>query len=338
MRKIEFICSLPSKGIIGGETIKNQNLYNYFLEKKIKFNLIDFQILKNKNLKLIFLILKSFLNFATKDIYVSKSSYSAYRYFKIAKFLNIFNKKITYFVIGGRLDKIIKEEKFDLNIYKKISKIYVETKKLKENLNSLGLYNVEVLSNFKKLKKRSFIEKEYTTPLKSIFFARITPEKGTDMIFEMLNVLNKERKKIEVDFYGPISNEYEMEFRKKILENTSVKYRGVLNGQNESVYDILEKYDIMLFPTFWEGEGFPGTIIDSCIAGLPIVASNWNFNSEIIREKETGFLFEAKNQKSFNDIIYGILKEPNQLKIMRKNCYEESDKYNIDKVLENIFK
>lgn len=333
MEKVEFICSLSTKSIRGGETIKNDILYEYLKSKK-RVRLSNFK----KNKIVIFLnILKSLIFPDTKKIILSKSAFSAYFFLWIADKINFYEKEIYYFVIGGRLDEIICEKKQNLNIYKKLKKIYVETNKLKENLEQMGLENVQVIPNFKRYSKRIFNEKEYGIPLKTIFFSRITSKKGVDMIFDMLELLNKDKERIKIDFYGPISNEYQKKFRKKILANELAEYKGILNGQDESIYEILEQYDLMLFPTFWEGEGFPGTIIDSYIASLPIVASNWKFNSEIIKDKETGFLFEAKNQNSFNDIILKILKDPNQLKIMRKNCYRESEKYNIDKVLEKIF-
>lgn len=45
-----------------------------------------------------------------------------------------------------------------------------------------------------------------------------------------------------------------------------------------------------------------GTIIDSLISSLPIVSSDWNYNSEIINS-DVGYIFESKNQEAFNDVI-----------------------------------
>ena len=146
--------------------------------------------------------------------------------------------------------------------------------------------------------------------------------------------INKEEVKIEVDFYGPIAKEYKKEFEKNISLISSAAYKGILNPE-EKIYDILSKYDFMLFPTFWEGEGFPGSIIDALISSLPIVASDWNYNKEIVNEK-VGYLFESKNQKQFEKIIFDLIKNSNQLLEKRKNCFEKSKKYHVNNVLKKF--
>lgn len=329
--------TLKLRNNIGGATIKNQNLLNYFNSKNYKIELIDTDDWRKRIGIIILRLIRMFLSPNKRKIILSTSSGGTYFFLKLNYYLNIFKKDIYYFVVGGDTPNKIENGIFDIKYYKKCKKIFIETNSMRDKVYNLGLNQTVYLPNFKKFRKRNLPEKEYTKPLKAVFFSRITLEKGVNMIFEMQKIINKDIQKIEIDFYGPISNDYEEEFKSKILETDLLKYKGILDGQDESIYQILEKYDLMLFPTFWDGEGFPGTIIDSYIAGLPIVASNWNFNSEIIKDKETGFLFEAKNQRAFNDTILRILKELEQLKIIRKNCRKESEKYNLDKVLKKIF-
>lgn len=54
--------------------------------------------------------------------------------------------------------------------------------------------------------------------------------------------------------------------------------------------EVLKNYDALLFPTYYEGEGFAGTIIDAFAAGLPVIASDWKYNSEIIKQGITGVI------------------------------------------------
>lgn len=334
MKKLEFICSLPYKNNIGGETLKNKILYEYLEESNIKFKLLDFEKYKQSKLKILFKCVVTIVNPFSNKILISKASKSSYYFLKLCYYLNFFNKDIYYMVIGGTFPRYLEEGRYHYKYYRKIKKIYVETKNIKQNLENIGFKNVEFLPNFKKFKIKDRSEKEIKVPLKVVFFSRITKEKGTEMIFEMLKNLNKENINIEVDFYGPITEEYQEEFQNKISLLPSVKYKGVLN-QEEKTYDILSTYDLMLFPTFWKGEGFPGTILDTFISSLPIVASDWNYNKEIINKK-VGYLFRSKNQKEFENIILNLLKNPEELLEKRKNCFEESKKYHVNNALKHF--
>lgn len=338
MKKIEFICSLSHGSVMGGETRKNDILYEYIKRKGYCVNLLDLEKFKNKKFILLIKIVKSLLNRESKEIYISKSSYSAYKYLKIAKYINIHKKKIYYFVIGGSLDKIIKNNNYNLAVYNICEKIYLETEGIYNNLKNMGISQVEVIPNFKKFIIRDIIKKEMTIPLKAVFISRISREKGVDMIFEMVKKINRNNIKINVDFYGPIDSEYKNKFEENIKKIKETYYKGILDLDIETSYDTLEKYNLMLFPTFWEGEGFPGVFIDSFIVGLPIVASDWNYNKEIIRDNEIGWLFEAKNQIKFEEIMKKIIDNPESIKEKSERCYEESKRYHVDKVLNHIIK
>lgn len=339
MKKIELICSLTKEGNIGGETIKNEYLYEYLKDNNINIKLLDFE--KYKKIKIILVIkcILSIINPFSRKIILSKASKSAYLYLKLYYYLNIWNKKLYYFVIGGNFHNFLLEKKFKLKYYKNLEKIYVETIKMKRKLNDdLNLKQVEYLPNFKKFDIKDRSNKQITLPLKCVFFSRIEEKKGVELIFKMLSEVNKEETKVEVDFYGPIKDDYKKVFEKKIKEYNEIKYCGILNTREERTYDILSEYDLMLFPTYWEGEGFPGTIIDAYISSLPVLASDNNFNSEIIIEGETGFIFLNKNQSSFNKKLLMLIKNQQLLYKIRKNCIKISLNYEVNKVLLKLLK
>ncbi len=324
-----FIGSINSKKI-GGEVLKNQILLN-FLQKKYQ-NLIIIDIEKYKDRKLLlFILLSYYYFFVNDDIILSKADHGAYNILRLFYFFNKFKKKkIYYFVIGGLLNTRLKNNYFEIKYYKDLFKIYVELNSMKKDLEKLNMKNVEWIPNFKKFEIK-YRKKEVKNVLKAVFFSRITEEKGTEIIFQMLQQINKEKIKIEVDFYGSIAEEYKQRFENNLSLIPSAKYKGILS-QEEKTYDLLSKYDFMLFPTFWKGEGFPGSLIDAFISSLPVVASDWNYNKEIINEK-VGYLFENKNQKQFEKIIFDLINDPKQLLEKRKNCFEEAKKYHIDNVL-----
>lgn len=339
MPKIELICSLSNIKNIGGETIKNDYLYEYLRERNFDINLLDFEKYKNNKFILLVKCIYSIINPFSKKIILSKASRSSYLYLKLYHYLNIWNKKLYYFVIGGNFHNFLLNKEFDIKYYRDIDKIYVETKKMKDILNvNLNLKQAMYLPNFKKFSIKDRSNKPINFPLECVFFSRIEEKKGVELIFNMLSEVNKEDIKVKVDFYGPIGNDYKDIFEERVKNYNEVKYYGILNPKDEKTYDILSRYDLMLFPTYWEGEGFPGVIIDAYISSLPVVASDNNFNSEIVIEKKTGFIFSNKNQNNFNQIILKLTKNREILYKMRKNCIEISEEYRIDKILVKILK
>ena len=336
MKRIEFVCSLPEvKGLLGGETLKNKYIYKYLKKNSVEFNLLDFERYKHIKILLLLKCLWSIINPSSKKILLSKASKSSYYYIRLINIFNFLKKDVYYMVVGGTFHNFLKEGMFETKYYKVLKRIYVESIKMKEELERLGLNNVEYLPNFKEFKIRGYREKEIGKPLRCVFFSRIVPEKGIEMIFEALKDINGQSREVNVDFYGPISEEYEGRFYENLEGEDAASYGGVLNIQDDKTYDTLNEYDLMLFPTYWEGEGFPGTLIDSFIAGLPVLASDWNYNTEVLDER-TGYIFKAKDQENFLNKLKDIIGNKDLLKEKSLGCLEKSRRYHVDNVLKEL--
>lgn len=82
----------------------------------------------------------------------------------------------------------------------------------------------------------------------------------------------------------------------------------------------------MLFPTYYSGEGFAGTLIDAFSAGVPVIASDWKYNAEIVNE-DVGCLFAAGKTNELKKILLDIANDPNQILIKKKLCLKEAQKF-----------
>lgn len=107
--------------------------------------------------------------------------------------------------------------------------------------------------------------------LKLINIARIAPEKN---LFYALEILQNVKSNVVFDIYGPVYNEkyFEkcLEQIKKLPSNISVNYKGYI--ENYMVSEILQSYDALFMPT--HGENFGHTIIESFLAGRPVIISD----------------------------------------------------------------
>lgn len=249
------------------------------------------------------------------------------------------NKKLWYVVVGGWLPEYLKANPKLLNYCYSIDGIFVESENMRIALLELGLKNIYYMPNFKNLTSvsKDFIDnKEYKNPLKTVMFSRVIEEKGISLAIEAVRKINEmEPGSIFLDVYGPIGNYYKDEFEILTKENHDcVCYKGTANYDQST--EILKEYSILLFPTFYDGEGFPGTIIDAFASGLPVIASDWKYNKEIINDNTTGFICKPKDLVSFMECLYKVVIDPEILREMGEQCLEEVKKYQCEKVIRDF--
>ena len=110
--------------------------------------------------------------------------------------------------------------------------------------------------------------------------------------------------KFLIDFYGKIDDSYESSFKERVDLIPNVNYQGFLNlGENEG-YDKLSTYDMMLFPTYWKGEGFAGVFIDSFVSGVPMIVSDWAHNRQFLKESETALFVPVHDVTALYEKMY----------------------------------
>ena len=262
----------------------------------------------------------------------------------IPRFIRFWNhflkRKLHYDVIGGWLPELLVSSPRLIRILSKYTGIYVETNSMKQALNKLGLNNVYVVPNCKNLEIVPVDELDvlHERPIKLCTFSRVMKEKGIEEAIHVVEELNKEYGNpiFELDIYGQIDKNQEQWFQKlKETFSNQIHYKGLVD-YNKST-SVLRQYHALLFPTFYKGEGFAGTIIDAMAAGVPVIASDWKYNNEIIKEGYNGLLFETHNEEELKNIIKDALINSNRIVLMKKNCVLSAEKYLPSVALQPIF-
>lgn len=337
-RKIYFIGAVDFNGNnIGGEKIKNQNFVRYLENKGVEKVIIDTTNWRKKLLPISLRILNLLIKKQGDKIFLSCADPGAYKFLKLSSFLNIYKKKIYYFVIGGILVDKIKNNYRSLKVYKQCTKIYVESTRMANCLRGLGLEQSEYLPNFKSFSYVPIIKEKIKKPIKLFFLSRINKSKGCSIIIRAMDKFSKVHNgELEVDFFGPVDEVYRDEFFKQINNKNYISYKGIIDLYDERNYGTLSNYDFMVFPTFHKGEGFPSAIIDSLIAGVPVIASKWRYIPEIVKNGYNGLLIKEINSDSLYDILLFITDKTNHFRFieMRKNCIKEARKYKTENVLD----
>lgn len=320
-----------NENILDGQTIKTKILYEELS------NVTDWSIVKvdtyYKKKNPVKLLVDTFkCLFTTKDIIVLLSGNGMKFYFPILDFFaHKFHTNIYHDVIGGNLDLYVSKYP-EFRSYLNSFKInWVETAGMKNKLTNLDIKNCEVIPNFKRLSIVDSEETEFSEPYHFCIFSRVMKEKGIEDAIEAIESINKDagRTVCKLDIYGRIDDGYTERFGKVIRSVTeAVQYKGMV-PYDKSVATIKDYY-ALLFPTYWDGEGFPGTIVDAFSAGLPVIATDWNCNSEIIKNKTNGLVYPNDEIKNLKDAILLSINGELNIQQMKQKCIESAKEYQPD--------
>jgi glycosyltransferase involved in cell wall biosynthesis len=269
---------------------------------------------------------------------LSASSRSVYRLVSIIQYFPFIARKCVYFVIGGFFPSAVESGKYKIKPYNKLRSIIVEGKGHKLNLLTSGCsIPVNCIPNFKAFPAQEPFLDKCDSLFRFVFVSRICPEKGVREIIEASKLLFQDGyTNFSVTFYGPIESGFVDEFNASL--NPILRYEGQLDilGSPELSYSVLRSYDTMIFPTSWIGEGFPGVIIDAFVAGLPVIASDWNMNTEIIRHNDNGIIIPSKDQLALSEAMRLLLSDRGLCRRLAYSSFSCAFHYHIDKVCPQI--
>lgn len=251
----------------------------------------------------------------------------------------LFRKPLLHSCIGGALDEHLRQSP-GMGGYLRMFRVnWVETQGLKRRLEELGANNVEVLPNFKRLSPVAIDELRAWNgePYRFCTFSRVIPEKGIGAAAETVAEINRKhgRRVATLDVYGPVDPSYSNAFERLVrTSGGAVRYRGIANPDESA--RILRDYFMLLFPTTFAGEGFPGTLIDAFCAALPVIATDWHCNGEIIEDGKTGFLYDAAESKEPRALMELAMGDPARVHQMRANCLRAAERYRANVVMRTV--
>lgn len=324
-----------------GVVLKNRFFFNY-LHAKIPIDFIDLDILKKQHPGY---ILSSGLKLLKQAILGggiiigSGGSAQSCKLIRLVRCATL-GKPIWILGLGGNMHEYILSCSSNLDIMKKAKAILAEGKKMAEVLQNAGLKQTYYVSNFKNIEFIPEKNGKIVDVVKFVFFARIHRAKGCEEIFKATKILNGKglKEEYEVHFYGYEDADYQKEFEKNLSQSEdNVSYEGARDTTFPETYQELASFDVMLFPTFWGDEGFPATIVDAFIAGLPVIATAWKCNGELIEDGKNGFLIPIKSSTALAERMEWFIEHKDCIPKMAKQMQKEAVNYDIKKLLSDDF-
>lgn len=326
--------------MINGQTIKTKTITNE-LEKQLgedQVEQIDTHGGAKALPKIILGLLRGFKN--CSNIIILPAHNGIRIFVPICSIVNkIFHRRLHYVVIGGWLNELLDEHRQIEKQLKRFAGIYVETYAMKRALDCRGFENINVMPNFKDLQilKESELVYSQEEPFKLCTFSRVMKEKGIGEAVEAVRLINDKagRTIFTLDIYGQVDGE-QVEWFENLKErfNENIQYCGAVPF--EKSVEILKDYYALLFITYYDGEGFAGTLLDAMSAGVPVIASDWKYNNEVVIPGKTGLLINVHNQNELIEKLVEISQNGwNELKV---TCIKEANKYTKDKAIQVLLK
>ena len=237
----------------------------------------------------------------------------------------LFCRKLHYVVIGGWLPDFLKTRKRLADILRRFDGIYVETNAMKAALKAQNFANVIVIPNCKQL---VILEKDGLTlpaaePYPLCTFSRVSKEKGIAVAADAVKMVNEKRGRTvyTLDIYGQIDADQTAWFDDLQKHFPAyVRYRGVAPFDKST--EVLKKYSLLLFPTYYAGEGFAGTLLDAFGAGVPVIASDWKYNAEIVEDGVCGLIFPVNDINVLAEKLMWCELHPDEVLRMKKACID----------------
>lgn len=340
MRKIGLIGTIgKGKKTSSGQEIRTKILYDamneYYTPERVVF--VDTSLASGSKLRLLLDFAKCLLQCGDIILIVSRNGLRMFSG-PLAFAQKFLHKRIYNNIIGGNIVEQIDEHPAYIKRMSAYTVNWVQMKKMISDLNALGLNNVELLPNSKPITIQPPIRVPETEPYRFCTFSRISKAKGTELAIEAVRSINREagHTAVTLDIYGVPDEDYKDTFE-TVMKNApdGVTYGGVIPYEKSA--DVLKPYFMLLFPTTFYGEGFPGTILDAYAAGLPVLASDWKFNGELVTDGVNGFIYEHDKPEQLKEKMLYAIAHASAVNDMRTACTAEASKYTPEKIMPIIF-
>ncbi len=186
---------------------------------------------------------------------------------------------------------------------------------LKKNPNLFPEAKIEVIYNgvplTEKTKSKSNRAQSHSDPFVILNLGRLEEQKNQHFLIPLAIALRKRGLHIEILIGG--------EGRLRPALEQSIAAAGLeevvrLCGFIEDPIDFIQKADVFVLPSLWEGFGY--VLAEAAFCQKPVVAFNVSSNPEVVVHKKTGFLVPPNDIEAFAKAVEELYHNPKKAKKM----------------------
>jgi len=139
-------------------------------------------------------------------------------------------------------------------------------------------------------------------------------------IREILAAANRLPENVSIDVYGPLLDGLSPED----INFKNVKYKGIVAP--DKVASLLVKYTALVFPTRYEGEGYPGVILEAYSVGVPVITTKFRAIPEIV-DDSSGILIEPGDIDELSNAMIELATNIEHLEKLRIGAIRRSEEF-----------
>ena len=174
--------------------------------------------------------------------------------------------------------------------YKNADHLIIQTEAAKKYYWFLNKKKIAIINNF--FDKGIHLKEKYkiAKKIKIIVVSKIEKQKGIELLINAIKKI-KIKHDLVCDIYGKGS--LYNNIKKKISKEKLANY--IFLKKTRNIKNIYKKYDLYILSSYYEG--YPNSLVEAMIAGLPVISSSCNYGpKEIISNKVNGILFKVGSQ------------------------------------------
>lgn len=204
----------------------------------------------------------------------------------------------------------------------------VQTRALKIAAKEAGLEKVEWFPTSRPMSIQVFPgDGERNNCRRFVFLSHVRPTKG---ISELIVAAERLGDDVTVNVYGPLYDGLTEEIFKNCKH---VRYCGVADP--DLVPEILKSHDALLLPTYYDGEGYPGVILEAFNAGIPVITTLWKAIPEVVDET-CGVLISPRDSESLYRAMSEIVSDESFYQSLCDGVLKRRTFFSLDKWTEKF--
>lgn len=324
----------PKTGIKGGASVSFNHLLDELDRRHVEYSCIDMPG-GNYSIKRFFLIAvylfriaKSIKRESVISLHASDNSAIVYTIF-LDFIARLTGSKLIIRVFGGQHLKIINQKKTLLKsrilaCYNRHTLLLQTKSMVADAATEFGLKNVQWFPTSRPAAMPKSSKSFQSGSLKILYISQVRRNKGIDRVIQLSHFISNNKLNANIAVYGEVFDENFIRQINSLPENI-IRYKGVL--KSEDVYSVMRESDLMLFPTRYAGEGYPGVIIEAINVMLPVMATKMNSIEELIDHNKDGLLVDFNEEEKVFAEIEQLIRDRTKLKEMHKNLEQKRNQF-----------
>ncbi len=289
---------------------------------------------KKRPARLFFHLINAFIN--CRNITMLPAQHGIQVFGPLVYYLNrLFHRNVHYIVIGGWLPDYLKKHERMRRQIRSLQGVFVETKAMETKLKEMGMENIHHMPNFRKAGKpeeREWIPEKGRIPV--CIYSRVTESKGIEDGIEIVKRASEilGEPGFCLDIYGKTAEEFQHRFQELLEENCQfVRYCGIREAHEGS--SVLRNYFALLFPSYYEGEGIPGTVLDAFAAGIPVLANDWKYIREMVNTGENGIVYPFRCAEKASEELVRMYRDSELYQNLKEGAGRSAEYFSTERIL-----